>query len=127
MKYLIDSYAWIEYLDGSIKGEKVKQILNSSSDIYSINLSLTEVVSRVRRENKDSEVAYQAIISNSRVLDISPELAKLAGLFHATMRSTIKDFGIVDSLLYTLARHLSAKIVTGDKHFKNMKNVIFLE
>ena len=24
MKYVIDSYAWIEYLDGSILGEKVK-------------------------------------------------------------------------------------------------------
>ena len=49
-----------------------------------------------------------------------------AGLLHAEMRKRIKDFGLVDSFILLAARELNAKILTGDPHFKNMKEAIMI-
>lgn len=126
MKYVIDSFAWIEYLDGTSAGEEVRKILIGENDIYTLNLSVAEVVSRVKRLGKDSDVAYDSIISNSKILDITVELARESGLFHAEIRKKIKDFGLVDVFILLSARKLKAKVVTGDKHFKGFKEAVFI-
>ncbi len=127
MKYIIDSYAWIEYLDGTSKGQKLKEILMKENEIYTLGLSITEIISRVKRMDKDVETAYKAITFNSMIVQIDQETAKRAGLFHAEMRKKIKDFGIVDSLIYLIAKKLNAKIITGDEHFRNFKEAIFIK
>jgi predicted nucleic acid-binding protein len=127
MKYIIDSYAWIEYLDGSSPGEKVKKILEGDNEIFSLNLTISEVVSRVKRKNGDVDIAFTAINSISKVAEITPEMAKKAGKFHAEIRKKIKDFGLVDSLILILARELNAKVVTGDEHFRGFKETIFIK
>ena len=127
MKYLIDSFAWIEYFQGSEIGNKAKEFIDSDNELFSINLTISEVVSRFKRKNFDFESAYNAIITLSKVVEISPEIAKKAGEFHAEIRKKIKDFGLVDSLILILARELNAKIVTGDEHFRGFKEVIFIK
>jgi len=127
MNYLIDSYAWIEYLRGTDSGKKVREIILENNNIYSINLTISEVISRVKRGEGNVDLAYQAITSNSKVMEINSEIAKKAGLFHSEIRKKIKDFGLVDSLIFVLAKELDAKIVTGDKHFKKFKDVVFLK
>ncbi|MFA4953456.1 MAG: PIN domain-containing protein [Candidatus Pacearchaeota archaeon] len=127
MKYIIDSYAWIEYLDGSLLGEKVKKILEGDNEIYSLNLTISEVISRVKRKNGNIDIAYTAINSISKVAEITPEIAKKAGEFHAEIRKKIKDFGLVDSLILILARKLNAKVVTGDEHLHKFKEAVFIK
>lgn len=127
MKYIIDSYAWIEYLNGSLSGEKVHNILKEDHEFFSLNLTISEVVSRVKRGKGNVEIAYSSIRTISKVVEVTPELAKRAGEFHAEMREKIKDFGLVDSLILTLAKKLNAKVITGDEHFKRMKDVVFIK
>ena len=126
MKFIIDSYAWIEYLDGSTRGKSIKDVLVENNEVYTISLTIAEVVSRAKRKNKDTTVAYETINTNSIIIDITPEMANEAGLFHATIREKIKDFGLVDSLIFIAARKLGAKIVTGDPHFKSFKETILI-
>ena len=104
MKYLIDSYAWIEYIDGSVAGEKVMKILNENYEIFSLSLIISEVVSRTKRKNMNAETAYKAIISNSKIVQITPEIAKETGIFHANIRNKMRDFGLVDSFIYVVAK-----------------------
>ncbi len=127
MKYIVDSYAWIEYLGGSPAGQKVREIIGADNEIYSLNLSVAEVVSRIKRLNENADLAYEAIISNSKIIDIDVELAKEAGLLHAETRKKIKDFGLVDVLILVSARKLKAKILTGDPHFKGFKEAVFIK
>lgn len=127
MKFIIDSYAWIEYLDGSSLGEKVKKIIEGNNELFSLNLTILEVISRTKRKKMDFESAYQLIISISKIAEITPELAKKAGIIHAEIREKIKDFGLVDSLLIILARKLNAKILTGDEHFRGFKEAIMIK
>ena len=126
MRYVIDSYAWIEYLDGSHRGDKVKEVLTEDEEIYIISLTISEVISRAKRKGKDTIIAYETITTNSKIVDITPEMANDAGLFHAEIRKRIKDFGLVDSLIFIAARKLGSKILTGDPHFKGFKEAVLI-
>lgn len=127
MKYIIDSYAWIEYLEGSILGQKVHEIVtNTNNEIISLSVTIAEVISRVKRKKGNVEIAFKAITSNAKIIEISSQVAQEAGLLHADMRQKIKNFGLVDSFLVILARKLDAKILTGDPHFKGFKETLFI-
>ncbi|OGJ19968.1 hypothetical protein A3K73_03345 [Candidatus Pacearchaeota archaeon RBG_13_36_9] len=127
MKYVIDSWAWIEYLIGSDYGEKVKEIVeNKENEVFTCILSIAEIMSMTKRENKDSDSAYNSIVSLSKIYHIDNELSKNAGLLHAEIKKEIKDFGLIDAFILITARELKAKILTGDKHFKNFKEAIFI-
>lgn len=127
MRVFLDSSAWIEYLDGSSEGEKVSQILNGDNEIFSIPIIISEVISRAKRRKQDIDIPFRAITINSRVLETNSEIARDAGIFHADMKKKKRDFGLVDSFIWVVAKKLNAKLVTCDPHFKNFKNVFLLK
>jgi len=126
MKILIDSSAWIEYLEGSPKGERVREIFSGDNELYVLNFIISEVISKIKRKNMNEELAYRAIITNSKVLNLTPRIAKSAGLLHAEMKKKIKDFGLADALILATAREMNMKVLTEDKHFKKFKEAVFL-
>jgi len=127
MKYIVDSWAWVEYLIGSDYGEQAKQIIeNKENEIFTCVLSIAEIMSMTKRENRDSDSAYNFITSLSKIYDVNNELSKNAGFLHAEIRKTIKDFGLVDAFVLAISRELKAKILTGDKHFKSFKEAVLI-
>ena len=126
-KYVIDAYAWIEYLDGTEAGCKVTEILENNNDIFTCAVTLGEVVSKVARMGKDAKVAYDVLLSNSQVVVVDEELSFQAGLLHCEMRKTAKDFGLADAYVLATARRLKSKILTGDVHFKPLKEAIMVK
>ena len=123
--YVVDAWAWIEYLIGSEYGSKVDAILeDESNQIYTCAVTLSEIISRVAREGKDVEVAYSLLLSNSQIIDANEELSRSAGELHAEMRQKQKDFGLADSYVLATARKLKAKILTGDPHFKDLPEAV---
>jgi predicted nucleic acid-binding protein len=126
--YVVDAWAWREYLIGSEYGSKVDEILeNEGNEIYTCAVTLAEVVSKVAREEKDVEVAYSLLLSNSQIIDADEELSRCAGEMHAEMRQKEKDFGLADSYVLATARKFKSKILTGDMHFKNLAEAILLK
>ncbi len=121
MKYLIDSSAWIEYLEGSETGEKVNKLLKSNNKIYTLSVNIGEVISKVKRRNKNVKIAYNILTSNVNILEITPEIAKEAGLLHAQLKEKIKSISLADTFIMASAKSISAKILTCDNHFKNLK------
>jgi len=43
------------------------------------------------------------------------------------MRKTLKDFGLADSYVLATARKLDARILTGDMHFKDVKEATMIK
>ena len=127
MKVIIDSSAWIEYLEGSELGEKVRDLLVRKEEVYIMNIMIAEVVSKVKRKEGNFDIAYRAMVSNAKVINLTPEISKEAGLLHAEMKKKMGTFGLVDALILTVARTLKAKILTKDNHFKGFKEAYFLE
>lgn len=126
MKYFIDSYSWIAYLNGSLGGQKVRDILIGNNEVYTLSLNVAEVISRIKRMGGNTDLVYKAITLNSKIIPVDQETAKQAGLFHAEIRKKIKDFGLVDSIILIISKNLNLKIVTGDEHFRGMKKIIFI-
>ena len=127
-KYVVDAWAWVEYLIGSEFGFKLKEVLDKDSgEVYTCSITLAEVISKVAREGRDVEAAYTMLLSNSQVININEELSKHAGLLHAEMRKTLKDFGLADAYVLATARKLKAKVLTGDAHFKNVKEAVLIK
>jgi predicted nucleic acid-binding protein len=127
MNYLIDSSAWIEYLNGSSAGEEVNKVLKGKNDIFVISQIISEVVSKVEREKGNSELAYTSIISNASIMEITPKIAKQAGLLHADLRRKSSSISLADTLIIVSARTISAKIITKDRHFKGFKEATILK
>ncbi len=126
MKYLIDAFSWIEYLEGSSKGERVSNILKSDNEIFVLPLTIGEVVSKTKRKDKNHELAYESITKRAKIISTTPRMAKEAGLLHAEMRKKFSQFGIVDALLVITARNIKARILTGDNHLKQFAETEFL-
>lgn len=43
------------------------------------------------------------------------------------MKKRIKGWGMADSIILATARVSDAKVITGDEHFKGLKEAVFLE
>ena len=123
MKYLIDSSAWIEYLNGSNLGKEVSTLLSDNNEIYVIPLIIAEVVSKVKRNSSDAELAYDAIIKNAKIFETTPKTAKEAGLLHTLTKKKVGNFSLADALIICSARVLKAKIISKDSHLKSLVNL----
>ncbi len=127
-KYIVDAWAWIEYFRGSEFGAKLNDILeDNDAEIYTCTITVAEIISKIAREKRDVDAAYDMLVSNSNIIKFDEQLSKQAGLIHCEMRQIRKDFGIADALILAAANMLEAKIVTGDPHFENLKNAIMIK
>lgn len=124
---VFDAYAWLEYLDGSKEGGRINELINNSENtIFTNNVTFAEVISVAKRRRSDVEIAARAILSLSQVYEGDLEFYKDVGLLHAELRQNIPRFGLADAFVLLTARRLGAKVVTGDPHFKGLKNVVFI-
>jgi hypothetical protein len=53
MKYVIDSYAWIEYFMGTKTGEKVKPIIENTEEKITPTICLAEIYAKTLRAEND--------------------------------------------------------------------------
>jgi predicted nucleic acid-binding protein len=125
-RIVADAYAWIEYLDGTRRGEKLRDLLRTGVEIYTSAITLAEVVSKAARTDRDHETAHTVIRGNSTIVGADEQLSHDAGLLHAEMRKTIRDFDLSDAYVLATARKLDAKVLTGDPHFRDTGDAIMM-
>ena len=118
---VVDSWAWIEYLDGSEMGKKADRAMASSAELWTSAASVAEVVSKYLRNRKDEGPAVRAITALSKIGAPSLEDAIDAGKIHAEMKARIPNFSFADSFVLQLARRVRAKVLTGDPDFVGVK------
>ena len=127
-KYIVDAWAWVEYLIGSERGARVKEILDEDgNEVYLCAITLAEVISKVAREGRNTQAAYAMLSGNSQIVNIDGKLSLEAGMLHFEMRKTSKDFGIADAYALATARKLKSKVLTGDPHFKGLKEAVLIK
>ena len=126
-KFIVDSWAWIEYFEGSQTGKKVADIVEDEKNtVICSSLTLAEIVSKFARKQMDFKEVVYGITSLSRVIEVDELMAVSSGEIHASVRKYIKDFGLVDAFLLSIARSSHAKILTGDPHFKGFPEATML-
>jgi predicted nucleic acid-binding protein len=131
-KYVIDAYAWIEYFKASEYGETARKYVES-------NFSATPaiVVSEVSRKlQREIEVGNETpegrlkrlefVRATSQIVDLDFEIAAEAGRIDVEMKKKTRGWGLADSIVLCTARSVKAKVVTGDEHFRETDEAIFI-
>ena len=128
MNYIIDTYAWIEYFIGSKKGEVLKKLFSDEkNNFFTIACSLAEIRSWALMNDEDFDKLYKIMQANSTIIDVTQNNWIETGRERFKQRRSQKDFGMIDAILLVKQKESNSKLITGDKHFKIMKDVIFLE
>lgn len=127
MLYIIDSYAWVEYFMGSEKGLCVKKLLdNDANRFITVECCLAELKGWALKEEKDFEKLYATVRSDSEIVAIRTEEWIIAGEIRYHKRKAVPDFGLIDSMLLAKQRLLGCRILSGDRHFKGEKEVVYI-
>jgi len=122
---IIDSYAWIEYFFGSEKGKKVRDVMEKN-ECYTLESNLAEIYEWSKKNEEDFSFLQKIIIVKSRILSINRKDWLRGVEIKLEKRRKQKGFGLIDGLMLAKQEELKCRLITGDKHFKNIKNVIFL-
>ena len=123
--FVLDAFAWVEYFLGSERGEKVKGFIECSKCITP-TIVIAELSAKYANEGKDFTNKLKFIKFNSNVAVLNDEIAALSGKLKIDQRKTKKEFGIADSIIYATALAYSAKVITGDPHFDNIKEAVMI-
>ncbi len=135
MKIVIDTYAWIELLIGSQEGEKVKKLIENADEVYTPSTVLAEAARKFLREGTDENTinTWLEIITDSSIISqidsataleaakCQLELAKKAKISKQNTPS------LFDGIVLATTRINQCKIITGDEHFKNLPETIWID
>ena len=123
-RFLIDSSAWIEYLEATPSGAKASKIIEGGKNtIITPNIVMAEVVSKVIRKGGNHEIAVNAIQTLSKPATEEWGDFIRAGKEHAKLKERIKGISLADAIILTLAEKNRAAIVTKDSHIKGSKTL----
>jgi predicted nucleic acid-binding protein len=57
---------------------------------------------------------------------VDRKISVMAGRINYENKKKIRNWGMADSVILATARKLSAKVLTGDPHFKNIKDAVMV-
>ena len=126
---IFDAYAWVEYALGSPKAERVAELLESASEAITPASVLAELKESMLRHEIRAPVMNRILAyikSRTTVMGIDSTVAELAGEINFTQKKAIKNWGMLDSFVYAMAKVRRGIVLTGDPHFRQLKDVIYI-
>ncbi len=127
-KFVLDTYALVEYATGTEMGQVVKEALDHGQCITP-SIVIAELASKYCRENRSQEwePMLKFLKAKTHVLPLDTSLASKSGIQKVSLRKRIKDISLVDSIVYQVAIDSGANLVSGDEHFETFLDVIYLK
>ena len=129
---VFDTYAWIEYFEGSQLGQITEKYLNGNEkqnqeEIITPSIVLIELSCKSSKEEWDFEKYLKFIKSKSTIVGINEEVIIQCGDIYIREKTKKPRFGMVDGVILTIAKKLDSKILTGDEHFRDLDNSIVMK
>jgi predicted nucleic acid-binding protein len=126
--HIVDTYAWIEYFIGSDKGEKAAVIIDDPTEhLITVECYLAEIRGWTLREKQIFDEIYAIVKSNSEILRVFTRMWIRAAEVRHEVRKIVSGFGLIDSVILAVQEDKRCMVLTGDPHFKEMNDVVFLE
>jgi predicted nucleic acid-binding protein len=116
---VLDSFAWIEYFDGTSAGEKVQNFLENER-VVTPAIVVAELSEKYKRLNREFGSKYDFLRARTSIVPLEEGLARVAGEINFERKKRVKGWGMADSMILATARRSGSKIVTGDPHFKDL-------
>ena len=135
MKIVVDAYAWIEVFVGSEKGKKIKEILEQADELYTPDTVMAEIARKYLREGAKQQIIHSRLETISAASTVNPIDTELAletarcymKLSQETKKAKLSTPSLFDAITLATARLLRAKVLTGDEHFKNQPEAMWIE
>jgi len=128
----MDTYAWVEYLLGSRKGEAARAYIEGDRGLTP-SVVLTELrrwylreIESHRRTSREMQEHLSFVQTATSIVPLDANLALKAGETDFLMKKRVKYWPLADSIIYATARARGAQVVSGDPHFKGLEDVIYL-
>lgn len=134
-RIVADTYAWVELFIGSEKGEKAKEVLANADMVYTPDIVLAEIARKYLREGVGEDVIIERLklmVKCSQVVNVNFEIAMESAKAYLELKEKAKqerlrrDPGLFDAIVLAVAKAYSAKVLTGDEHFKCLKETIWI-
>ncbi len=122
---LLDTSAWIEYLNSTESGNKVKGLLYQNTGIYTCQLTIAEISVWCYKNNKNPGQYLEKIKKLSSMLEMSEDILVASGRIYCEERGKGK-LSLIDSIIYTTARFHGLVLWTKDGDFKELPDVEML-
>jgi len=120
-EYFYDTYALIEYVNANKKFKKYFQEhmgITSKLNLMELYYAMLKDISKEK-----AETTYDSFLPITE--DIEDETIKKA--MQLRLKEKAKKISYVDAIGYQIALEKNLKFLTGDKQFKEMKNVEFVK
>lgn len=124
-KLLVDSSAWIEYLDGSPEGEEVRKYFKEKQLFTSTNC-VAEIIARALRTGISIELVKTVLKAQSIIISIDFESGCQGGIIYTDLRKQKPKISLSDAVTIAVARKIEAKILTFDNDFQGVAEAIVL-
>ncbi len=122
----LDSFAWIEYFSGSRAGDRVREFVNTG-DALTPTIVVAELSEKYLRTRVEFGPRFDFIRARTRLVPLDEELARAAGEISFQRKRKVAGWGMADSIVLVTGRHWKARILTGDPHFKDLSETIWLQ
>ena len=120
---LVDTYAWIEILQGSPWGQKALACMEQGAPLAVSVLTLYELQYRLGALYDDRKTAalLKTILSHAEAIPVDIQIAVAAGSIKSLQKKKGSAMGAVDCMILATARSRGLKILSGDRHFAGIE------
>jgi len=130
----IDTFVWLEVIRGTPAGDTGRRAMQEADEVLTPGIVLAEVAGACHRTGlSDNHIAraLSAIREASMIVPIDDRVAISATHALDELRSYAKlrgldRPGIVDALILATAREREAHVLTGDPHFQDLPETVWV-
>mgnify|MGYP001559144605 CR=1 FL=1 len=120
---LVDSSGWLEFFTGGALADKYFTYLEKLNEVVVPALVIYEVYKKIKKEQTEEDAILSiAHMGKARVVSLDDVLA----LSSADV-SLKYNLSMADAIIYATALQENAKLITSDKHFSGLKDVVLLK
>jgi len=119
--YLLDSWVWIAHFEG--RSPVARQYIEGMENLCMSAITIAEVAQKYSSHGeKTVNSRINDMLIRSPMIPVDRKIATLAGM----LRHKEIQGGIADAIILATARIGHHTIVTGDQHFKDLPDVVFI-
>lgn len=117
---VVDSYAWVEYADGSTEGERARRYIEGEAALFTPAVVVAELSDRAMRTDRRTgwnETLYPFVSRNTSIVPLDAKIADRAGETKWELRESSPQAGLADAIVLATAREHDGRVLTGDPDF----------
>ena len=119
--YLLDTWVWIAHFEG--RSQEARNYIEGIENLCVSAITIAEVSQKYSGHGGNMvESRINDMLIRSPMIPIDRKIATLAGM----LRHKEIQGGIADAIILATARIGHHTIVTGDQHFQNLPDVVFI-